>query len=149
MSEPFEDDVLRRLRDNIEALAPPQDAVGGDRHSFPTLRLTLLSQTRPSRLNGVCIPQRRYDKGAARGAPNYQNLVPFVRQDGTYISVNAAIEGNYAGLVARDIPGLYAAGYTITLRLEVSRPPTLCKTIELIACISGLGTRRKTLRRVN
>ena len=123
MSQPLEDDVLRCLAENIDALAPPQDAASSDRCSSPTSRLIPLSQTRPSKLNGVCIPQRKYDKGAARGAPNYQNLVPFVRQDGTYISVNAAIGEDYAGLVARDIPGLCAAGYTITLRLEVSRPP--------------------------
>jgi len=100
MSSPFEEDVLRRLKENIDALAPPQDA------------------TLSSRLNGVCIPQRKYDKGASRGAPNHQNLVPFLRQDGTYISVNAALREDYAGLVARDIPGLSGAGYTISLRLE-------------------------------
>ena len=135
MSQPLEDDVFRRLADNIDALAPSLDAASSDGCSSPTLRLIPLSQTRPSKLNGVCIPQRKYDKGAARGAPNHQNLVPFVRQDGTYISVDAAIRGDYAGLVLRDIPGLYGAGYTITLRFEVSRSAALCETIEPIACI--------------
>ena len=110
--------------------------------------LTPLSQSRPSRLNGVCIPQRRYDKGAARGSPNYQNLVPFVRQDGSYISVNAAIEGNHAGLLTPDVPGLYAAGFTITLRLEVSKSPALCDN-RTNRWRSGPGTRHKTVRRVN
>ena len=135
MSEPFDEDVIRRLRDNINALVPPQDAlVSGDTYSSPTLRLIPLSQILTSQ-NGVGIPQRPYGKGVARGAPNCQNLVPFVRQDGTYIPVDAAIRGDYAGLVFRDIPGLYEAGYTITLRFEVSRSTALYETIEPIACI--------------
>ena len=81
------------------------------------------------------VPQRRYDKGAARGAPNYQNLVPFVRQDGTYISVNAAIQADYAGLVAHDISELCDVGFTITLRLEVSKSPALCEAIGPIVCV--------------
>ena len=69
----------------------------------------------------MCIPQRRYERGAGRDLPNNQGLVLFVRQDGSYISMTAALRGYYAGLVNRDLPALpQEAGYTITLRLEVN-----------------------------
>ena len=134
MSSTFDDAVLRTLAANINALVPPQHAVSDCGYSFLTLRLIPLSQAPSSQLNGICIPQRKYDKGAARGCPNYQNLVPFVREDGTYIPVNAALQGNFIGLVARDVPGLNEAGFTISLRLEVSRSPALYETIEPIIC---------------
>ena len=69
----------------------------------------------------MCISQKRYEKGAGRCAVENQNFVFFVRQDGTYIPVSAALEGDYAGLVARDLPVLGEAGFTITLRFEVRR----------------------------
>lgn len=46
----------------------------------------------------------------------------FVRQDGSYIPVSAALGGDYTGLLDRDLPALPEAGYTITLRFEVNRP---------------------------
>ena len=134
MGNTFDEDVFLNLVENIAALVPPHRDVSDCGYSFPTLRLIPLSQTPSSQLNGICIPQRKYDKGAARGAPNHQNLVPFVREDRTYIPVDAAIRGDYTGLVARDVPGLYQAGYTISLRLEVSGSPVLYETIEPIVC---------------
>ena len=107
-------------------------AVSNNGYSFPTPWLIPLSQIPSSQLNGVCIPQRKYGQGAGHGAPNHQNLVPFIRQDGTYLPVTAALRGDYIGLVGRDAPGLYEAGYTITIRLEVSRSPALCEIIEPI-----------------
>ena len=74
-------------------------------------------------MNGICIPQKKYEKGAGHGAPTHQNLVPFVRQDGTFISVSAALAGDYTGLVARDLLVLGESGFTITLRFEVSGFP--------------------------
>ena len=136
------------LMENMNMLAPPQDAVSGDSRSSRPPRLIPLSQTLPSQLNGVYIPQRKYNKGAGRGFPNYQNLVPFLRQDGTYISVDAAIQGDCAGLLAPDVPALSNAGYTVTLRFEVSRPPLL-RDNRTDCLRSGPGTRRKTLRRVD
>lgn len=53
--------------------------------------------------------------------PRISNLVPFVRQDGTYTSVKAAMEGDHTGLVARDMPPFGPdVGYTIILRFEVN-----------------------------
>ncbi|KAF9653229.1 hypothetical protein BDM02DRAFT_3182774 [Thelephora ganbajun] len=100
VSTSFEDDVLTSLWENINSLAPPQDA------------------TLPSRQNGVCIPQKKYEKGAGRGAPNNQNLVLFVRQDGSYLPVIAALDENYDGLVNRDLQALGEAGFTIIIRFE-------------------------------
>ena len=45
----------------------------------------------------------------------------FVRQDGSYIPVTAAVLGDYEGLVNRDLPVLDPAGFTITVRFEVNR----------------------------
>ena len=54
--------------------------------------------------------------------PGTPNLVTFVRQDGTYIPVKAALEGDYAGLIDYDIPAFGPdAGYTIKVRFEVNR----------------------------
>ena len=51
------------------------------------------------------------------------------------MSVSAALGEDYTGLVARDIPGLDDAGYTITLRFEVSRSPAHCEIVEFIGCV--------------
>jgi len=80
-------------------------------------------QTSTSQINGVCVPQRRYGRGTGRGAPAHQNLLLFVREDGSYIPVVAALANDCAGLVARDFPVFSDAGFTITLRYEVSRFP--------------------------
>jgi len=74
-----------------------------------------------SQINGVCVPQRRYGRGTGRGVTAHQNFLLFVRQDGTYIPVIAALANDYTGLVARDFPVFSDAGFTITLRYEVSR----------------------------
>lgn len=84
-----------------------------------------LPQMPTSRQNGVCIPQRRYDKGADRGLPTSQVLVLFALQDGSYIPVTAAMEGDHAGLIDRNLPALGEARYTITLRFEVNGPDYL------------------------
>ena len=45
----------------------------------------------------------------------------FVRQDGAYIPVKAALEGDYTGLIAHDLPAFGPeAGYTIIVRFEVN-----------------------------
>lgn len=43
-------------------------------------------------------------------------MVFFIRQDGSYIPLTAALGEDYAGLVGRDLPALGEAGFTITLR---------------------------------
>ena len=50
-----------------------------------------------------------------------QNPVSFVRQEGSYIPVTAALEGNFTGLVNHDLPVLADAGWTITIRFAVNR----------------------------
>ena len=88
------------------------------------LFLNTLTNTLPqgalSQQNGVCIPQRRYGKGAGRDLLDNQRLVLFNREDGSYIPVPAAVAGNYVGLVCRDLPAFGEAGFTITIRFEVN-----------------------------
>ena len=74
-------------------------------------------QTLPSQINGVCIPQRIFSEGTLYG--HNQNTVLFIRLDGTYIPVDAALNRNYTGLIGRNEPVFAGAGYTITLRLKV------------------------------
>jgi len=74
-----------------------------------------------SRNNCVRVPQRECGKGAGRGFPNNWNPVSFLRQDGSYIPVTTALEGDYAGLLNRDLPALVRTGFTITLQLQVKR----------------------------
>jgi len=96
-----DDTLLRTFRENIESLVSPYDA------------------TPKSQINGWCIPQKKYEKGAGRGLPTNQNLVPFIREDGTYIPVSAALVGDHSGLIARhDLPGFGEAGSMTTLRFE-------------------------------
>jgi len=68
------------------------------------------------------LPQHRYGKGAGRDHLDNQNLVMFVRQDGSFIPVPAAVNGDHTDLVSRDLPALGEAGFTITLRFEVNGP---------------------------
>jgi len=70
----------------------------------------------------VCVPQKRYGTGAGRALLTNQNLVLFVREDGSYIPVTAALAEDYSGLVGRDLPVFGEAGYTITIQFEVIRP---------------------------
>lgn len=49
-------------------------------------------------------------------------MVFFIRQDGSYIPLTAALGEDYAGLVGRDLPALGEAGFTITLRFGVNKP---------------------------
>ena len=81
-----------------------------------------LLQVPLSQQNGVCVPQKKYEKGAGRDHPNNQNIVLFIRKDGSYIPVTAALSEDYDGLINRDISALDGAGFTITLRFEVNRP---------------------------
>ena len=62
----------------------------------------------------MCVPQKRYEKGADR------NPVLFNRQDGSYIPVPAAMAGDYTNLTRRDLQVLGEAGFTIALQFEVS-----------------------------
>ena len=70
----------------------------------------------------------------------------FIREDGSYIPVPAAVDGNFNGLVNRDIPALDEAGFTISLRLTVSRPyrPRWYTRTDFLR--SGPGIRPKTSR---
>lgn len=72
----------------------------------------------------------------------------FVRQDGSYLTVTAAVEGDYTSLVNRDIPVLGEAGYTIALQLEVNRSYCLQQQTDAHLPHSGLGIRPKCSRRV-
>ena len=82
----------------------------------------------PPRGEDVWIPQRGVKIGAPYGFPNSWNLVSFVRQDGSYIPITAALERDYTGLANRDRPALDEAIFTISLQLQVSEPyfPQLC-----------------------
>jgi len=73
----------------------------------------------PSRRNGVLIPQRMYEHGTGRGLPNNRDPVLFVRHDGSYMPVTAALSRDYSGLIDRDLEvlGAYEA---INVRFEVS-----------------------------
>lgn len=68
----------------------------------------------------MCVPQKKYEKGAGRDLPTSQNLVLFVRQDGSYIPVTTAALPDYSGLVNRDLSVLAETGFTITVRFEVN-----------------------------
>jgi len=46
----------------------------------------------------------------------------FVREDGSYLPVTAALKEDYTGLVGRDLPVFSGAGYTVTIQFEVIRP---------------------------
>ena len=81
-----------------------------------------LPQAPLSQQNGVCVPQKKYEKGIGRDLPNNQSVVLFVRQDGSYIPVTAAVGGDYDGLIDQNTSTLNEAGLTITLRFEVNRP---------------------------
>ena len=48
-----------------------------------------------------------------------QDLLVFPIEGASYISVTAALNGDYTGLIGGDVKVLEEAGYTITLRLEV------------------------------
>jgi hypothetical protein len=72
---------------------------------------------------GVYIPQHRYKAG--RSSLNNQDLVSFVRQDGSFIPVTAALNEDYTGLVGCDLPVLDEVGFTIIIRFEVNRPHRL------------------------
>jgi len=76
----------------------------------------------PTLPNGVCVPQRRYKNG--RGPPINNDPVPFVREDGSYITLNSALWSDYAGLLNGDIRPLVPVGtpHSISLRIEVSTP---------------------------
>ena len=84
--------------------------------------MTRFTQITPSLRNGVCVPQRRYGRGAIRDSLLNRDLVVFFRNDGSYLPVSAALEQNYADLIMRDIPTLGGTGHAITLRFEVKKP---------------------------
>lgn len=120
MDNKFYNDMYDSFVNNISSVATPLDTVSNiicrskwnDRPPLPQVAL--------SQQNGMQLPQNRYGKGAGRDHPDNQNIVLFVRQDGSFITVPAAAEGDYTGLVCRDLPALNEAGFTITLRFEVN-----------------------------
>ena len=67
----------------------------------------------------MSIPQRKYGGGAARDAVRNQDLLVFAIQGGSYISVTAALNEDYTGLIGADVKVLEEVGQTLTLRLEV------------------------------
>jgi hypothetical protein len=46
--------------------------------------------------------------------------VVFFCEDGSYLSVNAALRQEYTGLIHRDVPVFVESGDTMTIRFEVS-----------------------------
>jgi len=115
------DFIWNVLKEHINCIAPALGQVSDIvlfsnalTNQFP------LAQTQPSQNNGVCIPQRRYEKGADRNLLTNQNLVLFAWEDGLYIPVAAALKGKYTGLVCCDLLMLSKAGFTITLQFEVN-----------------------------
>jgi len=121
MDDDFLRNVLRNLEENISSITSPIEGVS-DIVLFPNVPTDQFppAQMQLSQKNGVCVPQRRYEKGAGRNLLTNQNLVLFTREDGSYIPVAAALKGEYTGLVCRDLPVLSEAGFTITLRFEVN-----------------------------
>ena len=51
------------------------------------------------------------------------------------MSLSAALEKDYTGLIDRDIPGFREAERVIMLWLEVSGSPAPCDTVGFIGCI--------------
>ena len=83
----------------------------------------------PSHLPQHLIPSLYHFPTSAASQPvetmsnnSDQNLVLFVREDGSYIPLTAAMEGDFTGLADRDTSAFDTAGFTITLRFEVNRP---------------------------
>jgi len=107
--------------DHLELVAFVKVAKGSWMPHFRLIPPPRGKSTAPPRGKGVCIPQRRYDNGAGYGLQSDQSSVSFFRQDGSYISVTAALKGDYIGLVNRDLPPLHESIFTITLQLQVNR----------------------------
>ncbi|KAF9784361.1 hypothetical protein BJ322DRAFT_844285 [Thelephora terrestris] len=94
------DPISKALGDHFNSLFLPQD------------------EAPPSPINGVCVPQRKYDKGTGRSDPNNQDRVLFLREDGTYLPVKEALEKRYGSLMDQNLPVLDEAGLTVTVRFE-------------------------------
>jgi hypothetical protein len=91
-------------------------------------------QAPPSPINGVCVPQRKYDKGIGRDDPSNRGCVLFIREDGTYLPVKEASEKIYGTLMDQDLPVLDGAGLTVTVRFEVNKHVILGDTgVHLVA----------------
>ena len=96
----------------------------------------------PSRGNGVYVPQMGCRIEASHSFTSNQNSVWFVLRDGSHIPVTAALEGDYTGLVNRDLPAFGGVAFTITLRLQVNRSYHLRDTLVLIGyTVAGVSTR--------
>jgi len=74
--------------------------------------------------NGIRVPQRRYRSGAKGSLPNNHNLVSFIREGGSYITLTSALWSDYAGLLNSDTFPSVPVGprISISLRIEVSAP---------------------------
>jgi hypothetical protein len=98
-----------------------------------------LRQAPPSPANGVCVPQRTYDKGTGWDDPNNQERVVFIREDGTYLPVKEALEEIYGSLKDKDTPALVEVGDTMIIRFEVNEPSTFRDTLKFIGCtVAGI-----------
>lgn len=106
---------------NITAIASPQEAVSDTMRCFSIYQLTLPPQPLCSEQHGVFIPQQKYGKGAGRSSPDNMGLFLFIREDGSFTPVTAALQENYAGLVCREITVMEEARFTIMIRFEVNR----------------------------
>jgi len=100
--------------DHLELVALKRVAVG---LWMPYFRLIT-----PVLPNGVRVPQRRYKNG--RSLPNDHNLVSFIRDDGSYITLISALFSAYAGLLNSDVRPLVPDGPSLSIgvRIEVSTP---------------------------
>jgi hypothetical protein len=99
MAPTFEDGVVKTLNGNVDSIMPPHEAAS------------------PSPQDGVCVPQRRYMRGASRGSSDHQGKIIFFLEGG-YFPVDTASRGEYTGLIGRDVPVLTESGDTIMIRFE-------------------------------
>lgn len=82
----------------------------------------------------MCVPQRVYNKGTGRGNPDNQGWVLFIREDGSYLPVQEALDKNYGSLMDQDSPVLDGTGLTVIIRFEVNKPAIFGDTLMLIGC---------------
>ncbi|KAF9784364.1 hypothetical protein BJ322DRAFT_844428 [Thelephora terrestris] len=126
------DALYRALGDHMNSLLLPQD------------------KAPPSPINGVCVPQRKYDKGTGRDDPKNQGRVVFIREDGTYLPVKEALEKIYGTLMDQNLLVLDKAGLSVMVRFEVNKHTILGDTdVHLVAQWPGYRSKEYQMRFVD
>ena len=126
--------LFERLIENITLMGPAQINVSAFMSYFPAHSPSQFIQAPRSEAGLVCVPQRRYEKGAGRSAAHNKGLVVFAIGGGSFIPVTAALEGNYSGLIGRDAKVLEEVAPSIMLRFEVRGSYVLGDKLMLNGC---------------